>query len=812
MIKSYKTLSNRYIKQNKKRTIMTLIGIVLSLALISTIGLFMKGTEQSQIEQTKQSGGMSFHIMYETYTDDILSKVSNNPNIARYGIMSRGEEIKYNDITLQKYYADNGANEILKYSLKDGRMPTKNNEICIDEWTKAHINSNLKIGDNITFDKKEYKVVGFLKTQDSMQRQKTSRAIIFDKAPKDGQLMVEINPKGEFDQTLETLKFLSSKDNIVENYSLIRLHQMGSDKSMLTIVAIVIAIVISSTIIVIYNSFQINVAERMKQFGLLRSIGATKKQIKYIVFREASILLMIAIPIGLLISVGTIYALQGVLNSLLNKNTPLSIVSIDINILLISSIITILAVYASSLLPANYVGNISPLVAISSRVAIKKESIKKRKNVSLKKIFNFKALMAIKNIGRNPKRCRVMILSIVVSSTLFITFTTLVKDVIMLKGTNLEYQNIDLEVNTGSQDNNVKENNTKDSNILNKISNLDNIEKVYLKYPLIWGKSKLAPNKKVDEAGDIYEREDIGGETKEFIYTQINVYDKTALDEAKKHVISGDINIDKINSQNGVILVSNGKARDNNTKKRYMGKMTNYKVNDEITLIDDPGKEYKVKIMAIIENNIFERETQSSTMSLITTDKVKENLTNINSDIANIGVDLKDSSLHLKTYEKINNILQDYPSYSIVDYVDANAMEKSSIILIEVLVYGFIFVITLISSINIINTITMNITLRRKELSVLKSIGMSQKDLKKMIMYEGLFYGLVGGVIGSIAGCGFTYAIYDVLSDIVGLTWKLPWMLCIITILVSIVISFLSTLIPMRKIEKDNVIEAIREG
>ncbi len=812
MIKSYKTLSNRYIKQNKKRTIMTLIGIVLSLALISTIGLFMKGTEQSQIEQTKQSGGMSFHIMYETYTDDILSKVSNNPNIARYGIMSRGEEIKYNDITFQKYYADNGSNEILKYSLKDGRMPTKNNEICIDEWTKAHINSNLTIGDNITFDKKEYKVVGFLKTQDSMQRQKTSRAIIFDKAPKDGQLMVEINPKGEFDQTLETLKSLSSKDNIVENYSLTRLHQMGSDKSMLTIVAIVIAIVISSTIIVIYNSFQINVAERMKQFGLLRSIGATKKQIKYIVFREATILLMIAIPIGLLISVGTIYALQGVLNSLLNENTPLSIVNIDINILLISSAITTLAVYVSSLLPANYVGNISPLVAISSRVAIKKESIKKRKNVLLKKVFNFKALMAIKNIGRNPKRCRVMILSIVVSSTLFITFTTLVKEAIMLKGTNAEYQNIDLEVNTASQDNDTNDNNTNDSNLLDKIKSLDNVEKVYLKYPLIGGNSEIAPNKKVDEAGDIYEREDINGQTKEFIYTQINVYDKTALDEAKKYVISGDINIDKINSQNGVILVSNSKARDNNTKKRYMGKLTNYKVNDEISLIDDSGKDYKVKIMAIIENNIFERETQNNTMSLITTDKVKENLTKINSDIASIGVDLKDSSLHLNTYEKINNILQDYPSYSIVDYVDANDMEKSYIILIKVLVYGFIFVITLISSINIINTITMNITLRRKELSVLKSIGMSQKDLKKMIMYEGLFYGLVGGVIGSIAGCGFTYAIYDVLSDIVGITWKLPWMLCIITILVSIVISFLSTLIPMRKIEKDNVIEAIREG
>lgn len=807
MIKSYKELSNRYTKQNKKRTTLTLIGIILSLALISTIGLFMKGSEKSYIEQTKQSVGASFHIKYNTYTDDMLTKVSNNPNIEHYGIISGGDQIKYNDIIFQKIYVDNGANEMLKYSIKEGRMPNKSDEICIDEWTKAHIKSDLKIGDKITIDKKEYTVVGFLKTQESSQREKISRAITFDKKPKNGQLMIEINSKADFDKTLESLKSLSDKDNIEENNVLTRLEKMGSNKTMVTIVVIVIFIVVSATIIVIYNSFQISVAERIKQFGLLRSIGATKKQIRVIVFREATILLMIAIPIGLLISIGTIYALQGILDLLLKENTPLLIVSININMLVISTMITILAVYISSFLPAEYVGNISPLVAISSRVVIKKESIKKRRNVFLKKIFNFKALMAIKNIGRNPKRCRVMILSVVVSSTLFITFTTLVQEVINIKGTSFEYQNIDLGINVYSENGENKI----DDNLINKIKNLDNVRKVYAIYPGIYGKSQIEEKQKVKQAGDIYTKENYGVANKEFIDTNINIYDEAGLDLAKKYVTSGNINIDEINSQNGVVLVSNGKTKDNNNQ-RYMGKLTNYKVNDEITLIDESGKEYKLKVMAIIENDIFERETNYNSMSLITTDKVMENLNNEELDIQSLEVSLKDSSLHLKTYEEINTILQDYSSYSVTNYVDINDSEKSFIMLIQVLVYGFIFVITLISSINIINTITMNITLRRKELSVLKSIGMSQKDLKKMIMYEGLFYGLVGGILGSVAGCGFTYIIYKVFSDIIGLAWKVPWMLCIITIFVSIVISFLSALIPMRKIEKDNVIEVIREG
>lgn len=113
MIKNHKALSNRYIKQNKKRTILTLIGIILSLVLISTMGLFMKGTEKSQIEQTKQGQGASYHIMYKNYNDEILNKVKNNPNIMHYGNVSMGNEIKYNYIILQQQFVDSGI--ITKY-------------------------------------------------------------------------------------------------------------------------------------------------------------------------------------------------------------------------------------------------------------------------------------------------------------------------------------------------------------------------------------------------------------------------------------------------------------------------------------------------------------------------------------------------------------------------------------------------------------------------------------------------------------------------------------------------------------------------
>ncbi|MGL5353822.1 MAG: ABC transporter permease, partial [Clostridium sp.] len=85
MIYNYKELSKRYLKHNKKRTILTLLGIILSLALITTIGLFVKSGEVSQIENVKYESGNSFHLGYSTYTDDIFTKVSNNPNVEKYG-------------------------------------------------------------------------------------------------------------------------------------------------------------------------------------------------------------------------------------------------------------------------------------------------------------------------------------------------------------------------------------------------------------------------------------------------------------------------------------------------------------------------------------------------------------------------------------------------------------------------------------------------------------------------------------------------------------------------------------------------------
>lgn len=811
MINNYKVLSTRYLKQNKKRTLLTLIGIILSLSLVSTIGLFVKSAEKSQIENAKYTQGFAFHLGYQTYTEDILLKVSNNPNVQYYGIMEHGDPVDYNGIYIDRYYMDKGATELFKYSVKEGRMPQNDSEISIDQWAKSYIKENLNLGDKIDIKEKTYTVVGFLKNDEYFQRTKSCRAIAFSNAPKNGQLMVEISPKADLNEILKNLSNLTTNENLIINQSLIRLNEMSSNKTLIIVACIAIAVVVSASIVVIHNSFQINVAERLKQFGLLRSIGATKKQIKRIVFREATILLIIAIPIGLSISIGAIYGLNFVFKLILKGDMYLSLVSIDVGVLIISTIITILAVYISSLVPASFVGNISPLAAISSRVIIKKDVVKRRKYPLLKKIFNYKVVMAVKNIRRNPGRCRTMILSIVISSALFITFTSFMDEVFTIKSPNGAYETIDLEVSrTSDNDGEEGNNNQIVDNLAAQLSALSNVDKVYIEYHAVFGMTEIPLNKRINEAGDILEKRKFEDGYKEVIGAKIKGYDKVALEDLSKYLLNGNIDVNRMNSENGVILVDNGKVRDYNTNRLYIGKLTDYKVNDEIIILND-NEEFKAKVIAIIKEDIFERDDSTNTLTLITGEQVLKNLTGESPKIKNLSIALKDESLDLKTAEEVNNILKDYPSYNATNYVDMNKSQRNSMLMIQVLVYGFITVIILISSINIINTITMSITLRRKESAMLKSIGMSQKDLKAIIRYEGMFYGIIGGTLGAIAGCFLSYSIFNVLSDVVVVQWKLPLGLSVITILVAMAISYLSTLIPMKKIEKDNVIEAIRE-
>ena len=100
---------------------------------------------------------------------------------------------------------------------------------------------------------------------------------------------------------------------------------------------------------------------------------------------------------------------------------------------------------------------------------------------------------------------------------------------------------------------------------------------------------------------------------------------------------------------------------------------------------------------------------------------------------------------------------------------------KALKLVVQILLYGFVLVVSLIGSVNIVNTLTTNIILRKKEFATLKSIGLTQKELKKMIVLEGLLYGIVVAVYGCIIDCGISYLLYKAMGGFKEFGWSPPW-------------------------------------
>ena len=837
MITNYGQLTGKYLKTNKKRTLLTIIGIILSVALISSIGLFFKGIQNAQIDDAKNSYG-SWQLAFTKANQSLISKITNNPKVSRSGFYTVGEETKLEGkVTANVIIATDKALELLPYKVKQGKLPENENQIAIEKWALSHINKNGKIGDKIKVNQKEYTLVGIL--EDNIGNQIENKGILLTKNNKIDEsksiLLVEISSKVNLKKAVKELKGLAEKDKVGENTYLLMM-QGAEDKGpmmdgLYATLGIIVGIVVISTIAVIYNSFQISVVERIKQFGLLRAVGGTPKQIRKIVLKEATVLAAIGVPLGLVCGIIAIYGINFAFKLIGGESVlPMKPV-IDPNIMAISGGVGLISIYLSALIPAIFAGRISPLVAISSRTAITKEKIKRRKNRVIGKVFGFEAALAVKNIKRNKKRYRVTVFSIVISVVLFITFKSFMDMSLTIGKNDNESRNIHFSVIRNEQA--TKEAEKINEKIIDNLKAITSIDKIYKIYDAYHFDIAMDKNKEVKEIqdieikdkGKIYNNINLDGNEKTFLNGYTAVYDKNSLEASKKYLTSGTIDIEKLNKENGVILISKNTIVNEKTKKKYVGPVANIKVGDEIDLqysetagdsnrkIEfDKGKTKKVKVMAIVENEPFNFWGSQEGLKLITTEEVAKRLTDKNSiEPVNLNITIKDVKNEEAAKTEIETAINSNSSLRVIDNIEQNRKAKTSILMVKILIYGFVVVVSLIGSVNIINTITTNIILRKREFAALKSIGLTQKGLKKMIVLEGFMYGIVGTIYGSIIAYALSFSMYKGLGGVREFPWNFPWSAVAIAGIAAIVIGYLSVLSPLSRIRKENLIEAIRE-
>lgn len=827
MIKSYSEITGKYLRANKKRTVLTLIGIILSVALISAIGFFLESMQEAQIQDMKNNYG-SWHVMFNKVDESLITKIKNNPVVLRSGTYTMGKEKSIGKgLKVREVYGSDEGLELSPYSLKGGKLPKTNNEIVMENWFLNKVNPSAKIGDTIKILDKKYVLVGILKDTIGSQSEGVGEVVTNDPSinKENRILLVEVKKNGGLSKNIAEVKRLSSPKNVVENKFLIMTEGEGMPKGLIGILAIIIGIVVISTIAVIYNAFQIGVVDRVKQFGLLRAVGATPKQIRRIILREATFLALIGIPIGIGFGVAALYGIDLTFKLIGGENVVLETPTISLNIILISTLISLLSIYISAFLPAIFAGKISPLVAISSRNSITKEKLKRRKSPIMSKLFGFEGAIASKNIRRNRKRYRITVFSIIISVALFISFKSFMDMSLNVYGETNESDKMHFSVVTM---NDSKGNRSVDENVIEKINKLpyvNSVYRVYKSYDFDAVINKDKELKDVRNIGGIYSSINYKGENKTLMSASMAVYDNKSLEVAKQYLKEGNIDIKKLNSENGVIIIGKNRIYNAKAKRSFYGPSTGLRTGDEILLQSNElgndnnngkvefgkGKIKKVKVLAVLEGNPFTFRGSESGIKIITTKEVAERLVSENIMPNALNIKIKDAKLEIPAKRDIENIISASGNLRLINIIDQNRTTNGVILMVKILLYGFVIVVSLIGSVNIINTLTTNIILRRREFAALKSIGLTQRGLKKMITIEGVLYGIMGSIYGSLIGLLLSYMLFKSMSDVREQSYPIPLSAIIIASAGAMLIGYLSVLSPIKRMKRDNLIDAVRE-
>lgn len=854
-----KKLTIKNLKLNKKRTIVTIIGIMLSVALVTAVATMYASGLKSLIVYEKYVKG-DFHVEFMDVPSDDVKNIKNNNGVENVYLT---QEIGYAPLKDSKNsgkpYAyvmgfDKGALENLSIRLTSGRLPQNEDEIIIPTHLKTNgrmdIENNkeitLEVGERVSgtyklnqyvgYDadnekiintkQKTYKIVGVYERSATNIEPYIAPGYTFITSIDDNNFTGNVNVYAKYNKVGSKNHIKVTADIIGVNADVLNKYYYGSfdneeelinvreelDKARYGtdinsylialetdpisnsgignlgyVVIIVCIIIVFTSVFCIKNSFDISITEKIKQYGMLRSIGATKKQIKNNVFYEATILGLIGIPLGLLLGFIASYILIIVCNILLKDlltgglNMVLSYSIISYIVAIILGIITI---YLSALKSARKASKISPIDSIRNSANIKLNSKKLKVPKLINKIFGVGGEISYKNIKRNKKSYRTTIVSLTISVLVFISLTYFM---------NTFMNEIKKEVSASEYNINYNITSKEDKNIINKINQtvkLDNIKN----YSIIRTTNGTFNNPKYN-----IEHENIND----------NIYIVSIGEEAyKKYLKSLNLNYDDVKDKG--ILVDEIKYSVNKGDKIVNKQDRLYKYNKgdivSMNLYIEPNEtNINLSIGAISDVRPFGLQKNTEEVYFVVSDEYYDKI-NGGSQYYNVYFDSSNAS---KLQDDIDKILKD-ERYHIDNKEEYVRIMRNLILLIGIFLYGFITVITLISVTNIFNTITTSMELRKPEFAMLKSVGMTTKEFNRMIRLESIFVCIKSLIFGIPIGLAISYVIYLLLSQNEDLKFEVPFNGIIISsIFVLLLISILMKY-SISKINKQNTIETIR--
>ena len=844
-------LSIQDLKLNKKRSIVIIIGIILSTALICGVAGLVTSFQKTMVDTAKEGQG-NYHTIFYNVPKDELKYIEENREVKDYFL---SEELGYsylpnpknveetpivNVISMNDKFIEN-----MSVNLKEGRLPENDTELAISTRINEKFNTNYKVGDTITLNineteqnmeneiPKTYKIVGIIErpilaiesydvdwftaiTKMQNVNKKANIALLYNK-PKDyiknteninNMTKTENNEDGVSFSGLSN-KYKSYKYNLMVNKELLAYEGASLDDETLKTIyglgAFIIGIVLVSSVFVIRNGFEISITERLKQYGMLSSIGATKKQIKKSVYFEGFILGLIGIPLGILSGVFAIYILVNVVNYILKdyiSEGTLLTYSMSWIAIAISVLVSIITIWLSCKKSAKKASKVSPIEAIRNSEDVKLKAKKVKCPKIITKIFKTGGEIAYKNLKRSKKKYRTTVISIIVSIVIFISISSFIQ--YGFKMSEAYYTEMNYNYMVFMQENEDNKEELKKYKILEDISKLPDAGEYSINKSNV-----LTMNMDEKHKAELTE---YGKEIKERFYNEengvrideINVISLSK--EAYERYVS-KLGGDYEKYKNGAILIDKN-INTNNDGKKIQGNIYTWKKGDIITgKINDT--QYNIEILAKTEEipagvNILYNPDAFIIVSEDFINKVGYKTIALYSN----SKDAYKLDEEIKQYKQENNITDN--TIQTFNMEESARAENAIVLVISIFLYGFIGVITLIGITNIFNTITTNMNLRKKEFAMLKSIGMTKKEFNRMIRLESIFYGLKSLIIGIPIGTILSYGMYTVFRNNMEMEYVLPYKSIVMSIVFVAVIIGIIMKYSMSKINKQNVIETIR--
>lgn len=840
-------LTIKNLRLNKKRTIVTIIGIILSTALMVGIGLLFSSFQDLMIRDT-----IGYSGKYEAkYNDVDLIKLNDikDKNFTYFyekpigfsKIESSNEYKPYMYITsVNKEYF----NEL---KLVDGSFPKNENEVVISNHVITNGGLNYKVGDIVTFTYGKrniegndtlanselvdgefltnegthtYKIVGIVE-RSNFESYSASGYTAFtvdvnsDKGNVNLYVMFNKNKK-IIKQSEELAKELNYNGDINYNSTLLALYGESTYGNVMSsmggMMIIMLSLVSIGCIIVIYNSFAISVMERKKEFGLLSSIGATKRQLSHTVFFEAVVVGVIGIILGILgayIGIGCVIL---IINNLISDMLEYKLHLVTNPLFIIIPVIfMIIVIGVSAFIPSRRASKVSPIEAIRQNDDIKINKKKIRTSKLVNKLFGIEGEIALKNIKRNKKKYRVTIVSLFISIVLFISFSSYMNYTLNTASSVMGEVPYDYQISYfGDDPNNDKE-------ALDKINEIvkSSDVKEYVSYS-VSNLSIIGNYTYSDEYLDFYKSaygDDGIKALNNLKYQYISIY---ILDDNSYNKYKKLIGIDN----DSVILLNKfkGVSYGNNKRVNYdIPVINNGNINIKICNFDNDEDVDTTKYCNKNIDNIFvtnksfdliEEFSYMDDFKLIVNKKLYDSISDSSTHYTQFNI-ISDNT------NNIDKLTKDLDKYSNVNYTNIKeAMKQANnlILVVKILMYGFISLVTLIGVTSVFNTISTSMALRKREFAVLRSIGLTNRGFNKILFFESLFFGMKSLIFAIPVSIGITVLIHYALADMVSIsTIIIPWKYIIISIVSVFVIVLLTMMYSTSKIKKHNIIEQIRE-